>query len=281
MGGVIAPLLVASLLDPLVGWRMTFLIIGLLGFFWLFAWLFFYHPLKQHPRVSEAERSYILAGQSAPTGKAAPSLRELLSLRQTWGILLARFLVDPIWWLYLLWMPTYLKDVHHFNLKTIGIFQWVPYLCAAVGGLFGGWLAGRLIGRGYSVNAARKISLAIAACMMPFSILAAHAESPYVALALIAVTLFGFQMWTSNAQTLPSDFFSQCSVGSVAGMGGVASGTSSLFFNLYTGWMVTHFGYTVVITVAGVLAPLGCICLFAVAGEIREVSGPMRHAPVG
>jgi len=272
MGGVIAPLLIARFLAPSVGWRMTFFFVGLLGFFWLGAWLFFYYPLAEHPRVSGAERNYIRAGQPTSTGKAAPTLRELLSLRQTWGILLARFLVDPIWWLYLLWMPTYLKDVHHFSLKDIGIFQWAPYLCAALGSLFGGWLSGWLMGRGLSVNAARKIAMAIAACMMPFSVLAARAESPYTSLALIALTLFGFQMWTSNAQTLPSDFFTNASVGSVAGLGGVASGTSSLLFNLYTGWMVTHFGYTVVLTVAGVLAPLGAICLFALAGNIHSIS---------
>jgi len=270
-GGVVAPLLIASLIDPLVGWRLTFLITGGIGLFWLIAWLYLYHPLARHPRVSQAERGYILAGQPPQTGTSAPTMRQLLSLRQTWGILLARFCVDPIWWLYLLWMPAYLKDVHHLNLQTIGAFQWFPYLCAAIGGLTGGWLSGRLIGRGFSLNAARKISLAIPACIMPFSILAARAQSTHAAVALIGMTLFGFQMWTSNAQTLPSDFFSQASVGSVAGMGGVASGTSCLLFNLYTGWMVSHFGYAAVIIVAGLLVPVGAIGLFVVAGSIRPI----------
>jgi ACS family hexuronate transporter-like MFS transporter len=271
MGGVLSPLLVAALIDPLVGWRMTFLIVGLLGFFWLIAWLYFYHPLAEHPRVSEAERAYIRAGQPVPASQPSPSLRQLLSLRQTWGILLARLLVDPIWWLYLLWMPTYLKDVHHFNLKDIGVFQWAPYFCAVLGGLFGGWLSGKLIACGLSVNAARKIAMAIAACIMPFSILAARVESPYAALALIGVVLFGFQMWVGNVQTLPSDFFSPQSIGSVAGMGGAAAGVSCLLFNLYTGWMVSHFGYQLVLIVAGFLAPVGAILLFVIAGRICPV----------
>jgi len=171
----------------------------------------------------------------------------------------------------MLWLPTYLKDVHHFNLKSIGIFQWAPYLCAAVGSLFGGWLAGRLIARGRSVNAARKLTVGIAACMMPFGILAARAESPYVALAYIAIVLFGFQMWISNIQTLPSDFFSQASIGSVAGMGGTAAGLSSLLCNLGTGWLVAHHGYGIVLTIGGCLAPIGALLLFVVAGPIQRI----------
>jgi ACS family hexuronate transporter-like MFS transporter len=271
MGAVIGPLLVASWLDPLIGWRMTFLVIGSFGFVWLAAWLAIYRPLASHPRISAAERDYIVSGQPPRSTAPSPSLGQLLALRQTWGILLARFFVDPVWWLYILWLPTYLKDVHHFDLKSIGIFQWAPYLCAALGSLFGGWLAGRLIARGRSVNAARKLTVGIAACMMPFGIFAARAESPYVALSFIAIVLFGFQMWISNVQTLPSDFFSQASIGSVAGMGGTAAGISSLFFNLCTGWLVAHHGYGIVLTLAGLLAPIGAFLLFVVGGEIHRL----------
>jgi MFS family permease len=95
MGGVIAPLLVGRLLDPLFGWRISFLIVGALGFIWLAAWLAIYRPLSQHPRVSEKEREYIMEGQPAVVQSTAPPLASLLALRQTWGILLARFLVDP------------------------------------------------------------------------------------------------------------------------------------------------------------------------------------------
>jgi ACS family hexuronate transporter-like MFS transporter len=271
MGGVLAPLLVASWLDPLLGWRITFLVIGSLGFVWLIAWLAIYHPLASHPRVSAAERDWILAGQPAVGVAAPPTLAQLLRLRQTWGILLARFCVDPIWWLYILWLPAYLKDVHHFDLRSIGIFEWAPYLCAAAGSLFGGWLAGRLIARGRSVNQARKLTVGIAACMMPFGILAARAHSPSVALALIAAVLFGFQMWISNVQTLPSDFFPQSAIGSVAGMGGTAAGISSLLCNLGTGWLVTHYGYAIVLTIGGLLAPVGALLLFVVGGRIQRI----------
>jgi MFS transporter, ACS family, hexuronate transporter len=272
MGGVVAPLLVARLLDPLVGWRVSFLIVGSLGFVWLVAWLATYRPLSQHPRVSEQERNYILEGQPAITQLAAPSLRSLLALRQTWGILLARFLVDPIWWLYMLWLPTYLKEVRHFSLKDIGVSAWIPYLAAAIGSLFGGWLAGRIISQGLSVNVARKTVTGVAACLMTLGIVAAHAATAYAALAYISIVLFGFQMWISNVQTLPSDFFSNSAVGSVAGMAGTAAGVSSLIFNLSTASLVSHFGYGVVLTIAGVLAPIGATTLFLLVGDIHRLN---------
>jgi len=277
MGGVVGPILVATLLEPLVGWRKTFLIVGSLGFLWLIVWLILYRPLVSHPRLSPEERSLIRDGQLAVTTEPAPAIRDLLSRRQTWGILLARLCVDPIWWLYMLWLPTYLKDVHHLSLKDIGIFQWAPYFCAAVGSLFGGWLAGRLIARGRSVNAARKWVIGIAASLMPFGILAAHVQGTYAALICIAIVLFGFQMWISNVQTLPSDFFPKSAVGFIAGMGGTAAGMSSLFFNLCTGWLVTHFGYSFVLTIAGLLAPVGAILLFSLIGNIQRLD--LQKAP--
>lgn len=271
MGGVVAPLLVARFLAPMVGWRISFLLVGALGFVWLVAWLAIYKPLSQNPRVSQHERSYILEGQPLVTQLPAPSLVSLLSLRQTWGILLARFLVDPIWWLYMLWLPTYLKEVRHFSLKDIGASAWVPYLAAAIGSLFGGWLAGRFISHGVSINVARKSVTGAAACLMTLGILAARAESAYSALAFISIVLFGFQMWISNVQTLPSDFFSNSAVGSVAGMGGTAAGVSSLIFNLSTATLVAHFGYGVVLTIAGVLAPIGALVLIFLVGNIHRL----------
>jgi ACS family hexuronate transporter-like MFS transporter len=271
MGAVIAPLLVGRLLDPLFGWRICFLIVGSLGFIWLAAWLAIYRPLSQNPRVSEKEREYITEGQPVVVKETAPTIASLLALRQTWGILVARFLVDPIWWLYVLWLPTYLKEVRHFSLKDIGASAWAPYLAAAIGSLFGGWLAGRLITRGLSVNAARKTAIGIAACLMPFGIFAAHAQSAYSALACISVVLFGFQMWISNVQTLPSDLFANSAVGSVAGMGGTAAGISSLIFNLCTASLVARFGYGSVLTIAGLLAPIGAFTLFLLIGNIHRL----------
>jgi ACS family hexuronate transporter-like MFS transporter len=128
-----------------------------------------------------------------------------------------------------------------------------------------------------SINAARKTVVAVAACMMPFGILAARAHSAHTALACITVVLFGFQMWISNVQTLPSDFFSQASVGAVAGMGGTAAGIASLLFNLSTAPLARHFGYGFVLTIAGLLAPIGLLLLFVVGGNIHRLPLPQAR----
>lgn len=272
-GGVFGPLVIAGLLEPRVGWRATFAIIGSVGFFWLFAWLSAYRPVLEHKHLGPEERGRILRGQRpVPVGDVETvPLRSLLASRRTWAILLARFFVDPVWWLYMLWLPAYLKEVRHFSVRDIGVSAWVPYVAAAAGALFGGWLSGTLIRSGFTVDRARKIAISIAACMMPFGILAARAQSAYAALAFISIVLFGFQMWISNVQTLPSDYFPGRSVGAVAGMGGTAAGMASLFFNLLTAPMAEHFGYSFVLSVAGLLAPVGLAALLLLSGPIRRL----------
>lgn len=273
MGGVVAPLVVAALLEPHFGWRITFAIIGSAGFVWLAAWLMIYRPLSQHPRLSVAERLLIRTGQPLLTfdDASAASISSLLRRRQTWAILIARFCVDPIWWLYMLWLPTYLATVRHFSLKSIGLSAWVPYLAAAAGAMTGGYLSGLLLRRGMTVNAARKTIIIAAACLMPFGVFAARAESPYTTLAFISIVLFGFQMWITNIQTLPSDFFSHRSVGAVAGMGGTAAGMASLLFNLAIAPLARRFGFGFVLSIAGLLAPLGLCLLLLLAGRIHRL----------
>jgi ACS family hexuronate transporter-like MFS transporter len=204
---------------------------------------------------------------SAPS----PTWRELLRYKQVWALVLGRLLVDPVWWLFITWLPLFLNRVHGFDLKKIGLFAWVPFVAADAGSLLGGAASGFLIRKGWGVNCARKATIGFSALLMPAGILAARASDPMVALALIGLVLFGFQFWINNVQTLPSDYFSDKAVASVAGLGGVGAGIGSMIFILTTGWVVDHFGYTPVLTVAGVLAPVGTIVLFALAGEIKKL----------
>ncbi len=227
LGSVVAPPFVVWL-QLLLGWRLAFFCAGTLGLFWLIAWLVFYHSPEDHPRITEEELALIRGGHSELKNDTSPPWRSLLRHRQVWALVLARFLVDPIWWLFVLWLPEYLSKARGMSLKQIGMFAWAPYLAAAMGSLFGGWVAGRLIGAGVSANGARKAVIAIAACLMPAGILAARAESPLSALGFIAIVLFGFQMWISNVQTLPSDFFPDSAVGSVAGLGGTGAALGSM-----------------------------------------------------
>ncbi|HKB68492.1 MAG TPA: MFS transporter [Pyrinomonadaceae bacterium] len=279
IGSVLAPPLIVWL-SLTYGWQRTFIVTGSLGFAWLALWLFFYETPERHKWLSDDERQLIREGQrtettlSAITSEVAesPRWRELLRYRQVWAIVLARFLTDPIWWLYITWLPKYLADARGFSLLKIGLFTWVPYVAADAGSLSGGWASGYLITLGWSVDRARKVVILIAALLMPAGIFAAFARDAMVALALIGVVLFGFQVWINNVQTLPSDFFPDKAVASVAGLGGTGAGIGSMIFIFSTGWVVDHFSYVPVLVAAGLLAPIGTLVLFALSGRIERVS---------
>ncbi len=279
IGSIVAPPIIVWL-QLRYGWQATFIITGTLGFFWLALWLAFYQPPDRHRRLSDKERALItdLGEQEkftpSPLHPFAPSprWRDLLRYKQVWAIVLSRLLVDPVWWLFITWLPLFLHKVHGFDLKMIGLFAWVPFVAADAGSLLGGFTSGYLIKRGWSVNRARKATIGFAALLMPAGILAARTPDPMMALALIGLVLFGFQFWINNVQTLPSDFFSDKLVASVAGLGGVGAGIGSMIFVLATGWIVDHFGYTPVLTAAGVLAPIGTVVLFALTGRIAKLN---------
>lgn len=281
IGSIVAPPLIIWL-QLRYGWQTTFLVTGSLGLVWLVLWLIFYQTPDRHRWITNEERALIkettevesrVEGATAAVidPQTAPRWRDLLRHRQVWAIIIARFFTDPVWWLYITWLPLYLYNARGFSLKEIGLFAWVPYVAADAGSLLGGWASGYLISRGWSVDRARKAVIASAALLMPAGIFAALAESPFVALALIALVLFGFQVWINNVQTLPSDFFPGRAVGSVAGLGGVGAGIGAMLFTFGTGWVVDHFSYVPVLVAAGVLAPLGTLVLFALAGPVRRV----------
>lgn len=275
IGSIVAPPVIVGLTAYFGHWQPTFLITGALGFFWLILWWIFYDSPEKHKWLTNKERVLIREdeepSQSAENFEATPTWGELLRYRQVWAIVLARFFVDPVWWLYIAWLPLYLANVRGFDLRQIGYFAWVPFVAADAGSLFGGWFSGFLIGRGWSVNAARKAVIAFAACLMPAGIAAAFVSDSMLALGLIGVVLFGFQVWINNVQTLPSDFFPKNAVGSVAGLGGTGAGIGSMIFIFTTGWVVDNFSYTPILVAAGLLAPIGTIVLFALTGKIQKI----------
>ena len=187
LGAVISPPIIVWL-QLRYGWQAAFLVTGSLGFAVarVVAALL---PSARSPSADDADERAMIAGDTASTREteAADEPRvgwgALLGYRQVWAIILARFMVDPIWWLYITWLPKYLSDARGFSLVQIGLYAWVPYLAADAGSLTGGALSGYLISRGWSVDRARKTVIAGAALLMPAGILAVRAESAAVALA--------------------------------------------------------------------------------------------------
>jgi len=243
------------------GWRAVFVITGALGFVWLALWLALYP--KTEPVMATA------ATEQAPVPWGV-----LLRRREAWGIMAARFLGDPIWWLYVNWMPLYLADARGFDLKQLKATGWVPYVAAALGALVGGWFSGFVLRRTGNVNFARKLAITLGTVAMLAGFATAFASSAPAAIACLSITLFGFQFWVGNVQTLASDYFPVGAVGSIAGFAGTAAGLGAVIFTFSTGWVVDHFSYTPILVTAAMLAPLATLALFVLAGRVRRLEIP-------
>ena len=279
IGSIVSPLIILVLFLQF-GWMGTFIVVGALGLLWLIPWLLLYKaPPKEHPWLSEAEREYILSGQKTPVAEgagdqeqAAPGWLEMLRYRQSWSVIASRFFLDPIWWLFVSWLPIYLAEQFGFDIRQIAYFAWVPYVGAAVGALFGGWLANVLLRSGWTVNRTRKLTITLGGgLMLPALIATAFAATPLTAVLLIAVILFGFQVAIGNIQTLPSDFFSDRSVGSLAGVGGTAAVVGVIVMN----WLVpvlSETSYVPVFILGALLVPLAVLSVWGFGGRIGPLA---------
>jgi MFS transporter, ACS family, hexuronate transporter len=223
---------------------------------WLAAWLLAY-PKTKKPSADPGVPAVNTVREHQPVAWGI-----LLKRREVWGIILGRFFGDPIWWLYLNWMPLYLFEARGFSLKEIAAFGWMPFVAAGVGALSGGACSGFLLRSGWEVMRSRKTTIAIGTVFLMAGFGTAFATSPYVALALICMTMFGFQFWVGNVQTLPSDLFPVGAVGSIAGFSGTAAGLGAVLLNQSTGWVVDHFSYTPILIISAVLAPTATSVLF-------------------
>lgn len=276
LGSIIAPPLIAFLY-AFLGWQATFIVIGALGIIWIIPWMIIYKSAPDaHPWITETERQYILSGQQCSTEEDqakeyVPTTRQLLRHRQTWGVIAARFFIDPIWWLFVAWLPLYLNEKFGFDVKEIGAFAWLPYVGAAIGALFGGWFSGHLLSRGWTVNKARRSAIVLGCVvMLPALLLTSQAATPWLAMGLIAVILFGFQTAIGNVQTLPSDYFSGKTVGTLAGISGT-SAVLSVIITIQLVPMMTQGGdYTPFFILGAALVPLALISLW-LGGKIEPV----------
>ena len=217
IGAIITPLVVPWIALA-YGWRWAFLATGALGFFWLAAWLALYRLPERHPRVAAAELAHIRS--DAEEGQASMPWLQLLGYRQTWALVIARFLTDPVWWFYLYWAPKYLSAKHGVTLDRIGPPLVAIYLAADGGSIFGGWLSSRLIRRGWTVNAARKAAILVCALLVTPMIFAADAPATWMAVTALGLAAAGHQGWAANMFAIISDVFPRRAVSSVAGISG-------------------------------------------------------------
>ncbi len=277
IGSVIAPPLIVGLLLAF-GWKATFIVTGALGFVWVIAWLIVYRSPERHRLVTPRERQLIgIDDEDSADAAATPAeaktynAKGLWKSRQFWAISTARFFGDPIWWLYLTWLPLYLSNERGFTMEKIGTWAWLPFVFAAIGGIAGGWFSGFLMRKGMSVDKARKIAIIVGTLFLPAGMMVINAQTETMMWIYICLTLFGFQFWVNNVQTLPSDVYEKRYVGTVAGMGQSGAGIGSVIFVLCTGWVVDHFSYTPILIAAGILGPLATISLMLIGGKFEKV----------
>ena len=264
VGAVAAPPLIAGIL-LVANWRWIFVATGSLGLLWIAWWrTSFFLP-------AEGTLDYSLeAADSTPI----PWLK-LLGIRETWGLVTAKFLSDAAWYFYLFWLPKYLYDARGFDIKAVGTFAWIPYAASGIGCLAGGSLSSYLIGRQFSAGAARKIALGVSAAVMPCVLLVPHVAASW-ALALFSIAYFGQQSWSTLVMVLPTDLYARNVVGAVAGLVGFGGAMGGIAFGQLVGYLLDHgFGYTPVFAIAGSLH----VAAFLVILVAIPVIAPLSAVP--
>jgi ACS family hexuronate transporter-like MFS transporter len=249
VGAILTPLIVPAL-TLAYGWRMAFVITGAASMIWLVAWLAIYRRPTESTKVSAAELAYI---QSDPADPVAPMpWLSVLFRKETWAFALGKFFIDPIWWMYIFWLPDFLGKSYHLDLKSFGPPLVAVYVLSDVGSVLGGWASSRMIKNGRTVNFARKSTMLVCAlCVTPI-FFAQWIDNLWLAVLIIGVAAAAHQAFSANVYTLPSDLFPRSAVGSVIGIGGTVGAIGGMIFSLYIGQILARIGtYTPIFIVAG------------------------------
>lgn len=269
IGAIVTPLVV-PVIAVAFGWRMAFVVTGLLTVVWLAAWLGFYRAPRAHPQVTAEELAYIEAEPVEP--RRAVPYGVLLRRRQTWAYMAGRFLIDPIWWTFLFWLPDFFSKQYGVKMLNFGPPLVAIYLMADVGSVGGGWLSSWLLARGRTVNRARKTAMfAAALCAVPIA-LATHAPGMWWAVAAIGLACAGHQAFSANVYALPGDLFPRWMAGSVIGLGGLSGAVGGMLMAKFAGVILGTLGsYQPIFVVAA--------CAYLVALGVIHLIVP-RYAPV-
>ncbi|MCW5980776.1 MAG: MFS transporter [Bryobacteraceae bacterium] len=280
VGGAIAPALVVWLYHTFGSWRPAFVITGLLGFGWVLVWRAFYHPPETHPRLGEDERRMLLESRReeqrtesraiADSAQDRPaSWGKLLSLPQTWGIILGRSLTDPVWFFITDWFAIFLV-ARGFQLESTLVGFWIPFLAADLGNFSGGGFSSYLIQRGWPVVKARKLVILVGGFGMALLIPVVLVSKFALIIGLFAVSTFSYAAWSTMALSLPSDLYPSRSVASVSGLSGTGAGVGTIISTYLIGWVSDRYSFEPVL-IAGSMIPLVATALvFLLVRERRR-----------
>ncbi len=271
IGSILAPIIILMLYISL-GWKLTFVVVGGIGLLWIIPWLIINKKgPKEHTWITEKEREYILSGQpeAKNTNERAKSWGELLSNKKNYSVILGRFFLDPIWWMFVTFLPMYLVDQFQLNIKELAFSAWIPYVGAMIGSISGGWFSGYLIRKGATVDKARKTAMLLGgAIIVPAVIASVLVPNAVAAVILMAFVLGGFQFTIVNIQTLPSDLHCGKSVGSLAGLGGASAVLGTILAILFAGQISS---WTLLFGLLAALVPLSLASVFLTIGKIEQI----------
>ena len=259
IGAIVTPLVVPWLTYR-YGWRMAFIATGALGLLWMVAWLALYHRPEETPAVSLAELAYIKS--DAPDHEPKIPLRALIALPQTWAVGLGKFFTDPVWYVYLFWVPDFLKRNLKLDLSGMALPLMLIYTGASVGSIAGGWLSSFMLKRGWALNASRKLAMLVCALAVTPIMLAARSSNAWLAVLLVTLAAGAHQGWSANIYTLASDMFPKSAVGSVVGFATMLGTISGILLAKIVGYTLQRTGsYVPVFMIAGFayLIALGCV----------------------
>jgi ACS family hexuronate transporter-like MFS transporter len=240
VGAIVAPLTVPWIFINW-GWQWAFILTGALGFVWLLFWLPIYRRPEEHPSLSGAELAYIQSDPPDPPGAKVPWI-QLVPHRQTTAFSIGKFMTDPVWWFYLYWIPSFLREKHGLDLSNVGLPLILIYLIADIGSVGGGWLSSSYIKRGWSINRARKTAMLVCAIAVLPIVLMPYVENLWLAVLLFGLAAAAHQGWSANIFTTSSDMFPRRAVGSVVGVGGMAGAIGGAIMAVTTGVILDRTG---------------------------------------
>jgi ACS family hexuronate transporter-like MFS transporter len=273
-GALVAPAIIPWMAFS-YGWQSTFIAAGIAGFLWLFLWFPFYNTPDKSKYVSRTEYEYIHSDvqEKGDHDAGKVSWLSLLGYRQTWSFIIAKFLTDPVWWFFLIWLPDFFNKTRGLEIKKSWIHIVTIYGIVTVLSIFGGWITGHLTKRGWSVTRARKTGMfAFALCVLP--IFAVTQVGDWTAVLLIGLAGAAHQAWSANLFTTVSDMFPKHLVASVVGIGGMAGSAGGFIFPILTGKMLDHFQANQNVT-AGYAILFGiCACMYLLAFGLNHLCAP-------
>ncbi len=277
--GAMISIPVIGLLAQKLHWQVVFLIISVIGFIWLIPWFIYAKTTpKKHPWLTDKEKDLILTGQKneelTDDGQEQKSLSylKILSSKQSWGVILASAAIDPIWWIFVIWIPNYLVNVFEMGIEGITKLGWVPFLGAMIGAWFGGLLAKAFFNKGWSVNKVRKMTIGIGcAIMLPALLSLSNPGSPLIAVIIMAVILFGFQTAIGNIQTLPSDLYNGKSVGTLSGLAGMSAKFAAAALTWYIADKLPADKYSLVFIIGAALVGIVIFSVWVLIPKVELI----------